>query len=196
MTRGWVVVVAAITTIAGFAAGFALAIDMNPLTADRYTLNLGSAGEWVSGLGALSAVLATLYLAKRDRDSQKENLRVQVSQGVETPYQGRRLLAIYITNAGTRPVTVDALVFRSKKFGVLTGIIAFYEGSLPQTLTYGESCYLALHPGMDQSLIELVENQCDGCFKELQFVVMSTLEQFPVSVTEQQLRLIHRRPQS
>jgi hypothetical protein len=70
------------------------------------------AGQWVSGVGALAAVLVSLYLARR-----QEAVRLRVSAGVrlsvergseETP----EYVVIRVVNLGYRPVTVSAIGWR------------------------------------------------------------------------------------
>jgi|GEM_PF-2909296 len=107
MTKGWVGLLVAISLLVGLVVGFAFAIQLNPQTADVYLLNLGSVGDWVSGVGALTAVFVTLWLSDKQRKENTERIKVeQVSRD-----EG---LLISVISSGNRPSFVTGLYIGHK----------------------------------------------------------------------------------
>src|SRR3954468_19608031 len=75
----------------------------------------GTVGEWVAGIGAVIAVAATVYLARRDRRREDERVRLARSMAVtvwveeDRPIvtsKGREIATILVVaNNGVEPVT-------------------------------------------------------------------------------------------
>ncbi len=121
--------------VLGFAAGFALAIQMNPETADRYVLNLGSLGEWASAIASAAAVLTALWLAwKQRRDSEEKILLKQ--------YSTRDGYWLSLVSSGGRTATVLE-VFLTSKRGEQTIALSrpplVQSGDLPRQMQYGDT---------------------------------------------------------
>ena len=93
---------------AGVVVALSFASGANP--AETLKTVLGSVGDWVSGLGALSASLIAIYLADKQR---RESLpKIKVEQSVD-PY------TIYfdIVSTGDRSVLLTGAFLRSRKQG-------------------------------------------------------------------------------
>jgi hypothetical protein len=100
-------------------------------------------GTWFSGTGTIAAVIVALYLSKRV-ESLRLQVRVmlmQVVMGDETPFQNH--LGIDVTNAGERPVTINAIGWAvgkgKKRKYALQPLYGPHTAQCPIELTYGKN---------------------------------------------------------
>lgn len=100
-------------------------------------------GSWLAGIGTITATVVALYLARR---VEKVRLRVrvglmQVVMGDGTPFQEH--LGIDVTNAGERPVTINAIGWavgkgKERKFAVQP-LHSPHSAQCPIELAYGKN---------------------------------------------------------
>ncbi|MBS5848038.1 MAG: hypothetical protein KID08_20260 [Pseudomonas putida] len=173
--------------------GLTLGIQLNPSSTIKFVPAWGSVGDWVAGLGSLVAVAATVVLANRERNDQKESVRVEVGSQPEVPWQGRRLISISITCTGPRPVRIYGISVRSQKHELSLEFIEFVEGELPANLTYGEVANFALYPGTEKQIQHFVLSNCDACFEALQLQVTTSMRTFEVKFPARLLKLNQQR---
>lgn len=169
--------------------GLTLGINLNPSSTIKFVPAWGSLGDWVAGLGSLVAVATTVILANRERNDQKESVRVEVGSQPEIPWQGRRLLAISVTCTGPRPVRIYGIAICSPKHVASLDIINFAEGELPANLTYGEVANFALYPGTEQRIKHFALTQCDAGFEALQLQVTTSMRTFEIKFPPKLLNL-------
>lgn len=145
---------------------------------------LSMLGGWVSGIGALAAVLTTLWLADKQRREDVENLRVSVRRAITDTAEGGWFIAVRITSDGKRPVKVTSLSVHSPHANKYLHVARFCLGSdpLPASMTYGDSISLHLTPGFDREINEFVHRHCRGRAEDLKFVVSTTLHEFSGSI--------------
>lgn len=181
MNKYWVALSCAITGITAFAIGFGTAIHINPLTADRYLLNLGSMGDWVSGIGALMAVVVTLWLAHRQSVEDTERLQVSAQMVLIAGYGApTSFLQFGAISNGKRPSNLTSFGLKSKHATNILAIVGFSNVShpIPATLQYGQSWngWMALEQMSD--ILGFVERDCAGNFDGLQVYANTTLGTF------------------
>jgi len=141
---------------------------------------LSMLGGWVSGIGALAAVITTLWLADKQRREDVENIRVSVRSAIADTGEGGWFIAVNLTSDGKRPVRVISLSVHSPYANRYFQFTHFAWGgdSLPVSMSYGDSASLYLPYGADQQIAEFVRDHCGGRMKGLKFVVATTLREF------------------
>ena len=100
-------------------------------------------GSWLAGVGTVAATVVALYLARR---VEKLRLRIcvglmQVVMGDGTPFQEH--LGIDVTNAGERPVTINAVGWavgkgKRRKYAIQP-LDSPHSAQCPIELAYGKS---------------------------------------------------------
>lgn len=152
---------------------------------------LSMLGGWVSGFGALAAVVTTLWLADKQRREDVENLRISVRSAIADTGQGGWFIAVNMTSDGKRPVKVLSLSVQSRYARLYLQFTEFWMGSdtLPIALSYGDSASLHLPPGSDLQIADFVRRKCGGKTQGLKFVVRTTLHEFEAPIHENLLTL-------
>ncbi|QBQ11160.1 MULTISPECIES: hypothetical protein [unclassified Pseudomonas] len=91
-----------VTGLLGLTAG----INLNPESTVRFVPAWGSLGDWISGIGALLAVVTSLYLVRRNEALQHERERekIEVEQWAENFFCSIRVISL-----GIFPCTVKSV---------------------------------------------------------------------------------------
>lgn len=179
----WVFLIVVLVTVIGLAfllgLSFGLGNSHGKFISEAVPV-LSMLGGWVSGIGALAAVLATLWLADKQRREDVENLRVSVRSAIADTGEGGWFISIGITSDGKRPVKVTSLSVQSPHARNYLHVSEFGWGSdpLPAPMTYGDSISLHLAPGFDRQISSYVRKHCSGNTRGLKFVVGTTLHEF------------------
>lgn len=86
--------------------GLTAGINLNPESTVRFVPSWGSLGDWVSGLGALLAVVSSFYLVRRNEAHQHERERekIEIEQWAEDFYCSVRVISL-----GIFPCTVKSV---------------------------------------------------------------------------------------
>lgn len=181
MIKNWIYLTAVLALLAGGAIGFGVAIQINPQTADVYLLNLGSVGDWVSGLGALAAVITTLWLADQQRRRDTEDLKISC---VYSFLNGKRVAIIRVVSCGQRPSRADHLRVASDHAADFLHFPDMMEcgDQLPKLLGYAEDANLFLPLNAKKLIQDYVEKKCGSNVESLRFEVMTTLGLFKADV--------------
>lgn len=171
--------------------GLTAGINLNPVSTVQFVPSWGSLGDWVSGLGALLAVLVTLWLADKQRREDVESLKVQVKSAIRTDGVGGWFISVTITGNGNRAAQVNSLSVHSPQAGHSLAITGYQHGSdaLPASLSYGQSISLYMPPGFDQELNNFVEHYCGGSHRGLKFIVHTALRDFDAPIHKNYLDL-------
>lgn len=165
-----------ISALLGLTAG----INLNPEATIRFVPSWGSLGDWVSGTGALLAVLVTLYLADKQRREDAELLKVVANASFPfgPGYLGEPFISLVLTSEGKRPVTATSLCVSSTHSRQRLAITGFAHHSpiqsFPVRLEYGQQANIHLEPGAELEIENFVRDYCDGISKGLTFVVGTT----------------------
>lgn len=191
---GWSFLLVVLTTVVGFAfllgLSFGLGNSHGKFIAETVPV-LSMLGGWVSGIGALAAVLTTLWLADKQRRDDVESLRVSVRSAIANTGEGGWFIAVKVTSDGKRPVKVTSLSVHSPYAKKYMHVARFWLGSdpLPASMTYGDSISLHLTPGFDGELNEFVNKHCHGKTAGLKFVVNTSLHEFSGAIHKNLLTL-------
>lgn len=175
----WIAVAAAACGLSGM-AGFTVGVNMNPEATTRYVLNWGSLGDWVSGTGALLAVLVTLWLADRSRREDVEHLVITPKMALPFGPGGtsQPFVAVDLVSKGKRPVTVVSMNVASKhsKHGLWVTQFARHSPVtvLPKRLDYGELANIHLQVGFHHDVQTFVDDTCEGKTDGLRLVINTT----------------------
>lgn len=91
-----------VTGLLGLTAG----INLNPESTVRFVPAWGSLGDWISGIGALLAVVTSLYLVRRNEALQqdKEREKIEIEQWAEDFFCSIRVISL-----GIFPCTVKSV---------------------------------------------------------------------------------------
>jgi hypothetical protein len=106
------------------------------------TINWGSVADWVSGIGALSAALVALYLARRS-----ERIRLRAYCGfrliVGAGIPKSEVLCVSATNVGTRTTIVNNIGMRvgrfKRRYALISMMPTAISAGIPQQLVDGQS---------------------------------------------------------
>jgi len=151
---------------------------------------LSMLGGWVSGIGALAAVLTTLWLADKQRREDVESLRVTINMSLIHPDKPW-FITVQTVADGKRPATIRGLTFTSphaKSALHVTGFMAF-GNQMPIQLSYGEKADFHLEYGIERQLRGFVDEHCNGKSAGLKVVVSTNLNSFSRKVDPHYLSL-------
>lgn len=197
MAKGWVAFLSVFCVAGGVSAGFLAGIQVNPNTADRYVLNLGSVGEWFSGFGALAAVVTAIALAEKQRRDNSE--RIELSPEVRQLPSGAEInrsksLAVDVVSVGNRPARLTgAKILCSDGTIRWRGFCCGPEGKgFPVNLNYGENTQVWIASGEVKDFLETF----DGDFSGTKMIITTTLKSWNVDISEKlkQLKLERDNP--
>lgn len=151
---------------------------------------LSMLGAWISGLGALAAVVTTLWLANKQRREDVEHLKVSLNIGLMNPDEPW-FISVDVVSDGRRPATVRGIAFTSphaKHALHLTGFMS-YGAQLPVQLSYGEKAGFMLSYGSEIELRRFVSEYCGGKAKGLKIAASTNLNSFEAPVSGNVLSL-------
>lgn len=172
------ILIALIACVVSVVLGLTAGINLNPSSTVKYVWAWGSAGDWVSGVGALIAVLSTLYLHKRNEAQQAVARKDQITieQGAPSSHALMRF-----TSHGH---------FTSKVRGVLLtkndgGSISLFghdltgtEQKLPQYLGFKDDFQLEWHVSKMRPLLMAINTlQCTS-IDDLSVEVLTSVDAF------------------
>lgn len=190
MTKGWMLLIVGIAFIAGGFAGFFFAIHMNAETADRYVLYLGSVGEWVSGIGALVAVIVAVLLADKQRKDAAERLLINCDLMIAsdaTAICDARDVVVEVISAGARPAKIKGVKIWGKAGE--SGYRIFNVGTagqgFPIDLNHGETMDIRLQSQRCAEIFEFFEKYHRGDISKARLTVFSTLASWDVDISSQ-----------
>ena len=151
---------------------------------------LSMLGGWISGLGALAAVITTLWLANKQRREDVEHLKVSVNMALVNPDQPW-FISVQAVADGKRPSTLRSLTFTSPRARHALHVTGFmnFGSSLPVQLSYGEKAEFQLDYGAEDLLRGFVEKHCQGDAKGLKAVISTNLNSFSTGVHKNFLTL-------
>ncbi|KAF6687175.1 hypothetical protein HFD98_24355 [Pseudomonas sp. EKM23D] len=151
---------------------------------------LSMLGGWVSGIGALAAVLTTLWLADKQRREDVESLRVTINMSLIHPDKPF-FITVQAVADGKRPATIRGITFASPYASSalhVTGFMAF-GNQLPIQLSYGEKADFHLDYGIERQLRNFVDEHCKGKSVGLKVVISTNLNSFSTKVDRHYLSL-------
>ncbi|MFJ4349633.1 hypothetical protein ACIPZ5_01890 [Pseudomonas sp. NPDC089428] len=155
---------------AGMTVALVFAADANPAEVLRTVF--GSVGDWVSGIGALSAAVIAVYLANKQREDSLP--KVEISQSADS-----RGFCIEIISVGERSVLLKGAYLRSRRLDGQARLTR--EDVFPKRLEFGD--VLPIHVKGHQyrnfsNFISGHDGQCD--LSDLEVVVNTSTRSFVV----------------
>lgn len=173
-----VVIACIVSAVSGLTAG----INLNSSSTVRYVWDWNIAGSWVSGIGALIAVLSTIYLHKRNESQQIESRKddIRIGQAASSSYALMCFTShSHYTSKVRGVLLVDPNGTSISLFGHdLTGS----EPKLPITLDFKGDFQIEWHVGQMRPLLKALNTlQCKS-IDGLMIEVNTTVESFVVSL--------------
>ncbi|WP_136254282.1 hypothetical protein [Onishia niordana] len=161
-----------------FGVAFGASSDLNAFK-DTILPVLSTVGTWVSGIGALGAVLVALWLAEKQRQRDKESLNIDFDF-VIFPWVMNPVLAISAVSVGNRPSNIHSISIYSENAEARMALVRFMEGSaaLPTMIGYGEKVAYFCETGFDRHIAAYLKRHADGSAKGLSLTVSTTTENF------------------
>ncbi|MBV4477871.1 Asp23/Gls24 family envelope stress response protein [Pseudomonas botevensis] len=183
-----------IAFVLGGLFGLTAGINLNPDATVRFVPNWGSVGDWVSGVGALLAVVVAIWLADTQRkdNAEKLNLKCAVKPVSDASMIfGGKDLVVELISSGNRPVRVSGAQIGAKgKEGGWTAHMAGPTGKgFPFTLNYGEHEEIRLSFRDVSDVLEHFNSQHNGNLSNARARVFSTLGHWEVDVSDTLLEL-------
>lgn len=176
LLTGLMILACIISGLLGLTAG----VNLNPQSTVRFVPQWGSLGDWVSGLGALLAVLSSLWLARRGErlmaEREKEDIRIE--QTASDFYASVR-----IVSHGLYPVTVKAvLIVRpgNGAFSVPTNLENDVVITLPKRLEFREEIHFVWRVDLTRSFLSRISLLEVESLSDLRIEVMTVLGSFVV----------------
>lgn len=161
---------------------FGLGNNHNKFVAETVPV-LSMLGGWVSGIGALAAVITTLWLADKQRRDDVEHVKVTVNMALAGP-DSPWFISVQAVADGKRPATLRALTFTSPHANHAAHISGFmpFGDQLPIQLSYGEKADFQLDYGTENLLRDFVNQHCKGNPAGLKAVISTNLNSFTADV--------------
>lgn len=136
-------------------------------------------GSWVSGIGALGAVTVALWIAEKQRRSEKEDLELNFGF-VLVPGVREAVLMISAVSVGKRPSEINSVSIYGKDATAIMLVARFLNGGsqLPTNLGYGKKATFLCEEGLEIKIGEYLNRCCEGTSKDLKVCVSTTTENF------------------
>lgn len=136
-------------------------------------------GSWVSGVGALGAVVVALWLAEVQRKSDKEDLKVSLNF-VLVPGVSNPVLMISAVSVGKRPSEVNSIVIYDENASSQMLVIRFLPGSseIPINIGYGKKASWLCEEGFERHIGSYLKNYCNGTANNMKICISTTTENF------------------
>lgn len=168
--------------------GLTAGINFNPASTVKFVPNWGSVGDWVSGIGALLAVVVAVRLADMQRkdNAEKVNLKCQIKPADNASMIfGGKDLVVELISSGNRPVRVSGATIGAK--GKESGWKAYMAGptgqGFPINLNYGEGTEIRLSFRDVTVVLDHFNSEYQGDLTKAQVTVFSTLGHWELDVS-------------
>lgn len=165
---------------AGVVVALCFAADANP--ADALKTVLGSVGDWVSGLGALSASVIAIHLADKQR---RDGLpKIEVSQDADP-----ELVYIKVASAGDRSVLVTGILVHSRKRRSRTRLL--HRDFFPKRLEFGDFIDIELDGTQLRGASNVLCGEDDMCdLSDLEILVETSLGTHSFAASDELIGLL------
>jgi hypothetical protein len=140
---------------------------------------LSAVGSWVSGVGALGAVLVALWIAEKQRINDKESLKLAFDF-VVTPEQSNAVLMISAVSVGKRPSEINSILIYSQGATTQMYITSYLHGSsqIPINLGYGKKAQWLCKEKFEHQIGSYLKTYCNSKASHLEICVSTTTENF------------------
>ena len=175
--------------VLGGLLGLTAGINLNPNASVKFVPNWGSLGDWVSGVGALLAVVVAVWLAETQRKDNAEKLvlkcGIKPAANASALFGGRDLF-VEMVSSGNRPVKVSGVQIGAK--GESGGWKAYGAGptgrGFPFILNYGDSEEIRMSFRDVSDVLEHFNVKSQGDLSKAQATVFSTLGHWEIDISK------------
>lgn len=152
---------------------------------------LSVVGSWVSGIGALGAVLVALWIAEKQRRGDKENLKLAFDF-VVTSAQSNAVLMVSAVSVGKRPSEINSIIIFDPKASAQLYIARFLPGSssIPTNLGYGKKAAWLCEEGFERHIGSYLKSYCNGKASYLKICVSTTTENFMLTPSKEMMKTL------
>ncbi|CRN07999.1 hypothetical protein PYEL_38530 [Pseudomonas sp. URMO17WK12:I11] len=166
--------------------GLTAGINLNPQSTTRYVPNWGSVGDWVSGVGALAAVAASLWLAQRSEKQQakREQEQIEIDQSSSDFFASVRVIS-----HGHYPATVKNVFLSLPGGGAFPLPAVLADGSnqrdlqrFPTVLGFREEIHLGWSVTNAQGLLQRIQLLDARSLEDLKIEVWTTVGSYERSL--------------
>ncbi|ROO33390.1 hypothetical protein [Pseudomonas sp. 7SR1] len=177
------------TNIMSALLGLTAGINQNPQSTVKFVPEWGSVGDWVSGVGALGAVVVSLYMVKRSERFQLARDSEQLMLAQET---GFAYLTLRIGCSGLRTCAVrDVRICHGlKRRSLKRDLSAESEGAFPCKLEPGESIELDWSGLEIKPILSSIKNLEPKSLEGLYFEVVTGIDVHRFDVERQVIDLL------
>lgn len=174
--------------VLGCLLGLTAGVNLNPNATVSFVPNWGSLGDWVSGVGALLAVVVAVWLADTQRKDNAEKLTLKC--GIKPAADGSSIfggcdLVVELISSGNRPVRVSGAQIGAK--GKAGGWKAYMAGptgrGFPFTLNYGDGEEIRLSFRDVSDVLDHFSTEHQGDLSKAQATVFSTLGHWEIDIS-------------
>ncbi|MDP9504575.1 hypothetical protein Q7O60_16380 [Pseudomonas protegens] len=136
-------------------------------------------GSWVSGVGALGAVLVALWIAEKQKRNDKENLKIEFGF-VIVPFASEAVLMVSVVAVGKQPSEINSIVIYGEGTTVSMYVSRLLNGSspIPVNLGYGKKAMFFCEEGFEYHIGSYLNTYCGGKAKNLKICISTTTENF------------------
>ena len=146
---------------------------------------LNVTGTWISGIGALGAVIVALWLAEKQRRNDREEIKIEF-EFVVVAGNSKEYLMISAVSVGNRPSELNSVTIYSEKASTRLYVSEFQKRSteLPVNLGYGKKATFLCVDGFENHLGQYLNSYCDGKADGLIICISSNTENFKYSPSD------------
>ena len=147
---------------------------------------LSVVGSWVSGIGALGAVLVALWISEQQKRSDKEYLELGFDFVVTQPYTNA-VLMISAVSTGKRPSEINSIAIYSQGATAQMYIARLLPGSsvIPINLGYGKKATWLCEEGFEHHIGSYLKTYCNSKASQLKICVSTTTENFTINPSKE-----------
>jgi hypothetical protein len=147
---------------------------------------LSVVGSWVSGIGALGAVLVALWISEKQKRSDKEHLELGFDFVVTQPYTNA-VLMVSAVSTGKRPSEINSIAIYSQGATAQMYIARLLPGSsaIPINLGYGKKATWLCEEGFEHHIGSYLKTYCNSKASQLKICVSTTTENFTITPSKE-----------
>lgn len=163
--------------------GLTAGINLNPLSTVSFIPNWGSVGDWVSGVGALLAVVVSLLLVKRNENLQRERERESF---VIDQFGSIFHISISVVSTGFLPCMVKGVFFEGPDKAAVPMHRYLPEGVsvvMPQRLEYKSDIHFSWRFDQLEPLLQAVSWLRLERLSDLSLVVVTSIGEERQTIT-------------
>ncbi|EZP62698.1 hypothetical protein [Pseudomonas sp. RIT357] len=176
------VLIAALMCLICGMLGLTAGINLNSTSTVSYVWDWNTAGSWVSGVGALLAVLASLWMANRGEriqaEREKENLKIDVRVGGMFAH-------LHIVSLGHYPVTVKTVLIGRSTKNAISPVLNDSSGDqiiFPVRLGFREEIHASWRSDQAKQLVTIVNWLQPFTLNELTIEVITSMDVYVMPV--------------